>query len=169
MEPPSKKQRLTDSRDETSSPRLESLSRQISPPPTKRQPSTPIRISPPFQLTKIRDLPASSNQDAVSLPDLLGDPLISECWEFNFLHDIEFLMKHFDEDTRHLVKVHIIHGFWKREDPNRLSLQVSGAVPHPYSVCLCLTADSRSKPLDTRMCSFMLPTCRRCSAHTILK
>jgi tyrosyl-DNA phosphodiesterase-1 len=64
------------------------------------------------------------NQDTVSLKDILGDPLISECWEFNYLHDIDFLMKAFDEDVRDLVKVHVVHGFWKREDPNRLALQV---------------------------------------------
>lgn len=59
------------------------------------------------------------------MADILGDPLISECWEFNYLHDVDFLMSHFDEDTRHLVKVHIVHGFWKREDSNRLYLEVS--------------------------------------------
>lgn len=64
------------------------------------------------------------NKDAVTLKDLLGDPLISECWEFNFLHNIPFLMDAFDPDTRHLVKVHVVHGFWKREDPNRLTLMV---------------------------------------------
>ncbi|ROT40548.1 phospholipase D/nuclease [Sodiomyces alkalinus F11] len=32
-------------------------------------------------------------------------------------------MSHFDEDTRHLVKVHVVHGFWKREDSNRIYLE----------------------------------------------
>ncbi|KAL2135750.1 hypothetical protein VTI74DRAFT_7120 [Chaetomium olivicolor] len=63
------------------------------------------------------------NQDVVTLKDILGDPLISECWEFNFLHDIDFLMSAFDQDIRHLVKVHVVHGFWKKEDPSRLALQ----------------------------------------------
>jgi hypothetical protein len=34
------------------------------------------------------------------------------------------LMDAFDHDTRHLVKVHVVHGFWKQEDANRLALTV---------------------------------------------
>ncbi|KAF7885292.1 uncharacterized protein EAF01_011357 [Botrytis porri] len=79
-------------------------------------------VKSPFQLTTIRDLPASSNVDAVSLKDILGDPLISECWEFNYLHNLDFLMEQFDEDVRNLVRVNVIHGFWKREDQSRLNL-----------------------------------------------
>lgn len=104
----------------------ESLSRPISPPRKKTRPTPVVRpvVSSPWQLTWIRDLPEEDNQDAVTLRDLLGDPLIAECWEFNFLHDIPFLMDAFDPDTRHLVKVHVVHGFWKREDPQRLTLMV---------------------------------------------
>lgn len=86
-------------------------------------------MNSPFQLTLIRDLPASSNKDAIGLGDLLGDPMIAECWEFNYLHDIDFLMKHFDQDTRGLVNVHVVHGFWKKDDGNRLALQEQAA---PY-------------------------------------
>lgn len=81
-------------------------------------------VKSPFQLTSIRDLPASSNVDTVSLKDILGDPLISECWEFNYLHNLDFLMGQFDEDVRNLVKVNVVHGFWKREDQSRLNLMV---------------------------------------------
>ena len=81
-------------------------------------------IESPWHLTWIRDLPDSSNKGAVTVQDILGDPLISECWNFNFLHDLDFLMRAFDPDTRHLVKLHVIHGFWKREDSNRLMLEV---------------------------------------------
>ncbi|OLN97402.1 putative tyrosyl-DNA phosphodiesterase [Colletotrichum chlorophyti] len=98
-----------------------SLSRPISPPKKRNRESR--RINSPFQLTRIRDLPDTANRDTVTLKDILGDPLIAECWEFNFLHDLHFLMSHFDEDTKNLVKVHVVHGFWKREDPNRLALQ----------------------------------------------
>ncbi len=55
----------------------------------------------------------------------MGDPLIKECWEFNYLHDIDFLMENLDEDVRHLVRVHVVHGFWKSDDPKRIALQVS--------------------------------------------
>lgn len=81
-------------------------------------------VKSPFQLTSIRDLPASSNLDTASLKDILGDPLISECWEFNYLHDLDFLMEQFDEDIRNLVKVNVIHGFWRREDQSRRNLMV---------------------------------------------
>lgn len=77
----------------------------------------------PFQLTWIRDLPPEANTDAVTLGDILGDPLVAECWDFNYLHDIDFLLSHFDQDVRQLVKVHVVHGFWKKEDPSRLLLQ----------------------------------------------
>lgn len=46
----------------------------------------------PIQLIKIRDLPETMNQDTTSLNDLLGDPLIKECWNFNFLFDVNFVM-----------------------------------------------------------------------------
>ncbi|KAK8090703.1 phospholipase D/nuclease [Apiospora phragmitis] len=101
-----------------------SLARPISPPPRKRLARQErVMIPSPFRLTTIRDLPAASNIGAVSLQDLLGDPLILECWDFNYLHDINFLMNHFDEDVRSSVKVHVMHGFWKREDPNRAALE----------------------------------------------
>lgn len=106
----------------------EYLSKPVSPPPFRRPRNMPSKSSgvtkSPFQLTHIRDLPESSNIDAVRLRDILGDPLISECWEFNYLHDVEFLMEQFDPDVRDLVKVHVIHGFWKKEDESRLKLIV---------------------------------------------
>lgn len=33
--------------------------------------------------------------------------------------------QHFDSDVRDLVKVKIIHGFWKRDDERRITLLVS--------------------------------------------
>jgi tyrosyl-DNA phosphodiesterase-1 len=100
--------------------------RSISPPPLRRskQGESSQVAQSPFQLTRIRDLPPSSNVDAVSLKDILEDPLIAECWEFNYLHDLDFLMDAFDADVRDIVKVHVIHGFWKNEDQTRLALKV---------------------------------------------
>ncbi|KAF4454539.1 tyrosyl-DNA phosphodiesterase 1 [Fusarium austroafricanum] len=103
----------------------ESLQRSISPPRKKNRKTNIVKS--PWQLTWIQDLPESDNKDAVNLQDLLSDPLISECWEFNYLHDIPFLMSAFDPDTRHLVKVHLVHGFWKREDENRIALESAAA------------------------------------------
>lgn len=49
-------------------------------------------IPSPMQLNYIQDLPASSNIDTVKLSDILGDPMIKECWLFNYLFDIDFVM-----------------------------------------------------------------------------
>lgn len=46
----------------------------------------------PVQLTKITDLPATHNVDTVTLDDVLGDSLITECWNFNFLFNVDFFM-----------------------------------------------------------------------------
>lgn len=136
MEPLQKRLRVN--HDDERSDLLRTLSRPISP-PVKNQSLHPRALKSPWQLTWIRDLPESLNQDAVTLNDLVGDPLICECWEFNFLHDISFLMAAFDPDTRHLVQVHIVHGFWKQEDANRTALSVSRTVlPHNKSHCLGL-------------------------------
>src|SRR4051812_20437563 len=97
-ERPLKRRRLDEDDDtnEKESPR--GLERPISPPPTKRGRGLgPTVINSPFHLTSIQDLPPSSNVDTISLKDILGDPLISECWEFNYLHNVDFLMSAFDE------------------------------------------------------------------------
>ncbi|TVY35424.1 putative tyrosyl-DNA phosphodiesterase [Lachnellula subtilissima] len=106
------------------------LYRSVSPPPLRRALQSPQIMESPFQLTWIQDLPKSLNVDAVSLKNILGDPLIAECWEFNYLHDLDFLMDAFDEDVRSLVKVHVIHGFWKHEDTSRQNLKLQ-ASNHP--------------------------------------
>jgi tyrosyl-DNA phosphodiesterase-1 len=138
-EPSRKRRRLSTEEDDKNSSETgrrrstrSSLLRPISPPPLRRnalsqskQDQTFKAMSSPFQLTRIRDLPESSNVDTISLKDILGDPLIAECWEFNYLHDLDFLMDAFDEDVRGMVKVHVVHGFWKNDDQSRLDLKVS--------------------------------------------
>ncbi|CZR62294.1 related to TDP1 Tyr-DNA phosphodiesterase [Phialocephala subalpina] len=103
------------------------LTSPISPPPLRRnrklESQAPKVMKSPFQLTWIQDLKASDNMDAVTLKDILGDPMIAECWEFNYLHNLDFLMEAFDSDVKDLVKVHVIHGFWKQEDEQRLRLK----------------------------------------------
>lgn len=49
-------------------------------------------IPSPVQLTRIEKLAKHQNVDAVGLADLLGDPLIKECWNFNYLFDLNFVM-----------------------------------------------------------------------------
>ncbi|PQE29186.1 hypothetical protein CJF30_00004225 [Rutstroemia sp. NJR-2017a BBW] len=123
-EGPPKRRRLDEDDDTHDKELPRGLERPISPPPTKRARGPgPTVIDSPFHLTSIQDLPPSSNADTISLKDILGDPLISECWEFNYLHNIDFLMDAFDEDVKDIVKVNIIHGFWKHEDQSRLNLK----------------------------------------------
>lgn len=96
------------------------------------RPSGPARCIPsPVQLTHIADYPASKgyNVDAVRLRDILGDPMIRECWQFNYMFDVDFLMKQFDEDVRGLVTVKVVHGSWKKESPNRIMIDVSFTTP----------------------------------------
>ena len=80
-------------------------------------------IKSPFQLTKIRDLPDEDNVDTITIYDILKDPMIKECWQFNYLFDIHFIMEALDPDVASMVNVKIIHGFWKVEDGRRLRLQ----------------------------------------------
>src|SRR3982074_670150 len=68
--------------------------------------AVPSTMHSPFHLTSICNTPATLNIDAVTLKDLLGDPLIAECWEFHYLHELDFLIDAFDSDVRELVKVH---------------------------------------------------------------
>ncbi|KAK2795880.1 hypothetical protein FQN51_000363 [Onygenales sp. PD_10] len=100
---------------------LASLKRSISPPlrQPRSPPDTPSSNTPreedripsniipsPVQLTHIRDLSVSSgnNTDTIKLRDILGDPLIKECWQFNYMFDVDFVMRQFDEDVRNLVQ-----------------------------------------------------------------
>ena len=46
----------------------------------------------PVQLSQVEGLSSSNNVDTVMLRDILGDPLISDCWVFNYLFDVDFLM-----------------------------------------------------------------------------
>jgi tyrosyl-DNA phosphodiesterase-1 len=49
-------------------------------------------VRSPVQLTHIEDMAPHQNVDATGLRDVLGDPMIKECWNFNFLFDIDFVM-----------------------------------------------------------------------------
>ncbi|EPE33077.1 Phospholipase D/nuclease [Glarea lozoyensis ATCC 20868] len=121
---PRKRRRLSDDGQIESSPTVRTLERPVSPPPLRRALKTRKDVPSPFQLTRIHDLPESSNLSTVSLRDILGDPMIAECWEFNYLHDLDFLMDAFDPDVKDLVKVNVVHGFWKSENPSRQRLKL---------------------------------------------
>jgi tyrosyl-DNA phosphodiesterase 1 len=84
----------------------------------------PRIIRSPIQLTHIRDLPADKNIDTVQLYDILGDPMIRECWQFNYCFDVDFVMSQFDQDVKNLVQVKIVHGSWKQDSANRIRIDV---------------------------------------------
>ncbi|KAJ5087608.1 hypothetical protein N7456_011224 [Penicillium angulare] len=85
---------------------------------------SPSQVPSPFQLTHIRDLPDQGgfNDGTLKLRDILGDPMIKECWQFNYCFDVDFLMSQFDADVRSLVKVKIVHGSWERESANKIRI-----------------------------------------------
>ena len=58
---------------------------QVKPPKSKA-------VSSPVQLNFIEELPAISNVNTISLGSILGDPMIKECWLFNYLFDMDFVM-----------------------------------------------------------------------------
>lgn len=134
-EPVRKKARTTG----TSKAMSASLRASISPPRSRnaQRPATPSKpfdesgpdiapgsiVSSPFQLTRIRDLPGTFNKDTLSLGSIVCDPLISEIWEFNYMHDLDFLMSKLDPDTKAQVKIHVVHGYWKAE--SGLNMKVS--------------------------------------------
>ncbi|EFE42278.1 hypothetical protein TRV_02978 [Trichophyton verrucosum HKI 0517] len=117
--------------------RLLSLNRSITPPLSRNQqprkpespsgPGWPSRqkiIPSPIQLTHIRDISDSTgyNEGCIKLRDILGDPMIKECWQFNYLFDVDYIMGQFDRDVKDLIQLKIIHGSWKKEAPNRIAI-----------------------------------------------
>jgi hypothetical protein len=55
--------------------------------------------------------------------------MIRECWQFNYLFDVDFLMRQFDADVKELVTVKVVHGSWKRESENRIRVDVGLPIP----------------------------------------
>ncbi|KAL0261737.1 hypothetical protein SLS55_003167 [Diplodia seriata] len=80
-------------------------------------------VPSPVHLTRIRDLSPAANVDALALKDILGDPLIVEMWQFNYMFDMDFLMGALDEDVRGSMRVKVVHGNWRREDAQRQNLE----------------------------------------------
>ncbi|KAI9368255.1 tyrosyl-DNA phosphodiesterase-domain-containing protein [Aspergillus egyptiacus] len=112
------------SRRKTLSPHYDEEQHLKTPRPTKIT-NAPESIPSPIQLTQIRGFGTShpNNVDTVRLPDILGDPMIRECWQFNYMFDVDFLMRQFDADVRELVQVKVVHGSWKRESENRIRIE----------------------------------------------
>ena len=80
------------------------LNRPISPPHSKRHlgkenvspysaQSIPSNaVASPLRLSHVEGLSSANNIDTLRLKDIIGDPLIKECWVFNYLFDMDFLM-----------------------------------------------------------------------------
>lgn len=147
-----------------------SLRDSISPPPARNNQSpansskkrnensnsiAPGSIIPsPFQLTTIRDLPEALNRDTVSLQSLICDPMIAEMWEFNYMHDLDFLMNNLDPDTRDTTRVNVVHGYWKAD--SGLGMKV------------CTTSFSTPQTYDYHIIDFRILTCFRAKHRSIL-
>lgn len=134
--------KLTSLRASISPPRSRSAQTSATPTEVKKEsndekkPTIPkgTIIPSPFSLTKIRDLPDRLNVDTVTLQTIICDPMISELWEFNYMHDLDFIMSNMDPDTRDNTKINIVHGYWKRED----GLYMKEAAPrYPNINLLC--------------------------------
>ncbi|KAK6339754.1 hypothetical protein TWF718_009148 [Orbilia javanica] len=80
-------------------------------------------ISSPFKLTHIRNLSANKNVDTITISDILESPIIREIWSFNFMHDLEWMVSHLDEDVAKDINIKIIHGNWRKEDMSRKALE----------------------------------------------
>jgi tyrosyl-DNA phosphodiesterase-1 len=83
------------------------------------------KLTSPFRLTKIRDLPASENRDTVGIDDILGDVMLREVWLFNYMHEIPWVMEKLDEDIKQHVKVWFVHGNWKQDDASRKFMEAT--------------------------------------------
>lgn len=157
--PPSQSQRRSQSQSQSAPPQpVKSTEEEVN--------EKPRLIPSPFQLTHIRDLAASSdnNVDTVRLREILGDPMIQECWQFNYLHDVDFIMGQFDEDVRRLVKVKIVHGSWKRDAPNRVRIDVcivSISLIWLWFLGYGVLMVCRKRVRDIRMWRLLLLICRR--------
>ena len=101
-ERPSKKQKIGDARDESMqeagqrpmSRQLDSITSNTTNgvSPMSKQPKPTKVVPSPVQLSSVDGLPADCNVDTVSLGDIVGHPLIKECWAFNYLIDVDFLL-----------------------------------------------------------------------------
>lgn len=55
--------------------------------------------------------------------------------------DVDECRKHFDADVKDIVKVKIVHGFWKRDDDRRTNLMVS-SIRRVASTCKYVPSDT---------------------------
>lgn len=90
---PAKTTRTIDSSGRSiSPPKLTKLRNTIVNQHSNELPRPPRRIDSPIKLTRVDGLPEAVNVDTIGLEDILGNPLIKQCWAFNYLIDVDFLL-----------------------------------------------------------------------------
>lgn len=179
-EPPRKRVRTADASQEGSTlSTLTSLRASISPPTARITPSQANSngkprqnvpeispgslISSPFQLTRIRDSPGSLNNGSVSLGKIVCDPMIREMWQFNYMHDLDFLMSNMDPDTKDLVKINVVHGYWKQESGLHMKVSILFSL---YLLTLEIVHAACSHTVGIRDCLGYFFVCRFAILHS---
>ncbi|CAN6618988.1 hypothetical protein TRVA0_007S02564 [Trichomonascus vanleenenianus] len=94
-------------------------------------------VRSPIRLIRVRDLPDSMNQDAVSLADIIGHVDLVEMYQFNFAISIEFVMSQIHPDALGSVKSWFFYGYTPDHDPRteRLMNEAS-ACQYPENITL---------------------------------
>lgn len=116
------------------------IHRPISPPPRKRRKTggssgvrsttttTPLHsqiddihiIRSPIRLYTIKNLDASENVDTITLQEILyPQSTLDELWSINFMTDMPFLRQTIGREDETRIKIRIIHGYWREDDPSR--------------------------------------------------
>ena len=60
--------------------------------PANKNQSDQFIVQSPVQLNFVEELTPKGNIDTISLGSILGDVMIRECWMFNYLFDVDFIM-----------------------------------------------------------------------------
>ena len=122
------------------------------PPPqdNHQPPPNPENSYIPFRLTHIPALPTNHT---VTLYSLLSQPnprsTLTTLWCFNYIHSLPFLTSHLPPSTNlSTLRIHIVHGSWRREDPHRLLLE-QDRLEHPYPGNVRLVPAYMPEPFGT--------------------
>ncbi|KAL8709350.1 MAG: hypothetical protein Q9220_005943 [cf. Caloplaca sp. 1 TL-2023] len=94
ISPPPARSKVRKDTNHVNLPRHPALHPQVASPAISHtlRPPNQRAIASPLNLSTVQGLSKSCNIDTVSLRDIFGDPLIKECWLFNYLFDVDFIM-----------------------------------------------------------------------------
>jgi tyrosyl-DNA phosphodiesterase 1 len=93
--------------------------------PGKDSPDKNIKIiRSPIRLYSVKDLPESENIDTITFAEILSpQSTLDEIWSFNFMTHLPWFRQFLGPENESRVKVHIVHGYWRREDESRKQMQ----------------------------------------------